>query len=112
MQGLALIDTWQGAPECKVNTHISVSGATGIDRIYATQSLITKKRGVEVVAAAFTYHLAGCIRLTVDLPILRMGRGMWKMGIAVLTENNCTEKMQTLWEQLRRHKGFFPDATM
>jgi endonuclease/exonuclease/phosphatase family metal-dependent hydrolase len=43
VHGLALTDTWQGNVERKVYTHYSVSGATRIDRIYATRDLVARK---------------------------------------------------------------------
>jgi len=43
---------------------------------------------------------------------MRRGRGLWKMDSAVITENACTEKLRTLWGQLQRKKGYFPDLTM
>ena len=44
---LALLDTWQGNPTRKVYTHYSASGATRIDRIYATRDLLERKLCVE-----------------------------------------------------------------
>ena len=96
VQGLAMIDTWQSTHHRKVYTHISGSGAFRLDRIYATKELIVRKRGVEVVPAALTDQLAVSLRLSVELPILRMGRGMWIITSAILTENTCTEKLRNL----------------
>jgi len=42
---------------------------------------------------------------------MRRGRGLWKMDSAAITENACTEKFITLWGQLKRQKGHFPDLT-
>ena len=85
VHGFALKDTWQGDPTRKVFTHCSVSGATRIDRIYASQQLLARKLRVEAVAEAFTDNLAVCLRMSVDLPILRAGRSLWKLGSAILT---------------------------
>jgi hypothetical protein len=59
------------------------------------KELISRKRGVEVVAAAFTDHLVVCLRLTVELPILWTGRGLWKMD-DVLTEITGTNKLRII----------------
>ena len=73
-----------------------------MDRTYVTKELNSRKRGVETVAAAFPDHLAVCLRLASELPILRTGRGMWKMDNDVLTEITGTNKMRTLWERLQQ----------
>ena len=97
VHGLALTDTWQGNPTRKVHTHYSESGATRIDRIYATREMLEKKLVVEAIVAPFTDHLAVCLRISIDLPIMRRVRGLWKMESAVINENACTEKLRTLW---------------
>jgi len=112
VHGLALTDTWQGNPTRKVYTHYSASGATRIDRFYATRELLERKMLVEAIVAPFTDHLAVCLRISIDLPCMRRGRGLWKMDSFVITENACTEKLRTLWGQLQRHKGYFSDLTM
>jgi len=55
--------------------------------MYATQELLVMKLGIEVVAAAFIDHLAVCLRLTVDMPILWGGRGRWKLHTDILNGN-------------------------
>jgi hypothetical protein len=101
VHGLALTDTWQGNNTHNVYTHYSVSGTARINRIYATQELLTRKLGVEVIVAPFTHHLA-----------IRMGRGLWKIDSAVLIENAYKEKLITLWGSLQRQKRYFADSTM
>jgi len=112
VHGLVLTDTWQGNPTRKVYTHLSASGATRIDRIYATREQLERKLFVEVIVAPFTDHLAVRLGISIDLPIIRRGRGLWKMDSAVIIENACTEKLRTVWGQLQRQKGYFPDLTM
>ena len=67
---------------------------------------------MEAILAPFTDHLAICLRITIDLPIMRRGHGLWKMDSAVITENACAEKLKTIWGQLKRQKGYFFDLTM
>jgi len=112
VHSLALRDTWQGNPTRNVYTHYSAPGATRIDGTYATRELLERKLGVEAIVAPFTDHLAVCLRISIDLPIMRMGRVLWKIDSAVITENACTEKLRTLWGQLQRQKGYFPDLIM
>jgi len=109
---LQLTDPWKGKTTRKVYTHYSVSGATRIDRIYATRELLESKLGVKAIVAPFTNHLAVCLRISIYLPIMRTGRRLWKMDSAVINENACTEKLRTLWGQLQRQKGYVPDLTM
>ena len=89
-----------------------MSGKTRIDQIYPTQELLARTLDIETVVAPFTDHLAVCLRISIALPIMRMGCGLWKMDSAIITENTCTEKMRTLWAQLQRQKGAFSDRTM
>ena len=67
---------------------------------------------MEATVAPFTDHLAVCLRISIDLPIMRRGRGLWNMDSAVITENAFTEKLRTLWGQLQRRKGYISDLTM
>ena len=112
VHGLTLTETWQGHPARRVYTHYSMSGKTRIDQIYPTQELLARTLDIETVVAPFTDHLAVCLRISIALPIMRMGCGLWKMDSAIITENTCTEKMRTLWAQLQRQKGAFSDRTM
>ena len=86
VHGLALTDTWQGNPTRKVYTNYSAPGANRIDRIYATRKLFERKLGVEPIVAPFTDHLAVCLRISTELPIMRRGRGLWKMDSPIITE--------------------------
>jgi hypothetical protein len=80
-------------------------GATRINRIYTTQKMIDRKIGVETVAATFTDHLAVVLRLTVDIPILRRGRGIWKMNAAFVEENMQGEVAPTMG-RLEKTSGY------
>ena len=61
INGLAMVYTWQPNNDSRVYTHISASGASRLYRIYVTKELNSRKWGVEVVATAFTDHLAVCL---------------------------------------------------
>ena len=74
--------------------------------------MINRKIGVEIVAAAFTDHLAVVLRLTVDIHILQRGRGIWKMNAAFIEENRCKEKLLEKWDLWKRQKRIFREATM
>jgi len=69
-------------------------GASKIDPIDTTKELSDMKIGVETVAAAFTDHLSGAMRLSVDVPIVRRGKGYWKMNTSVLSEEAFKERLR------------------
>ena len=108
IHGFALKDTWQHNPTNPTYTHYSISGVTRIDRIYTTQELLEKKLGIEIIAAASTDHRAELLRLAVDTPILRMGRGRWKMNKAMFRDKRIQESMKTKWTQWKQHKTYYP----
>ena len=108
IHGFTLKDTWQQNPTNPTYTHHSISGATRIDRIYTTQELLEKKLGIETIAAAFTDHHALMLRLAVDTPVLRMGRGRWKMNTAMFRDKRIQESMKTKWTQWKQHTKYYP----
>ena len=112
MHGIGLTATWLGNPTPNVCTHYSASRTTRIDRIYVTRELLERKLGLEATVAPFTDHLAIRLRICLDLRIVRRERGLWKMDSVIITDNACTEKLRTLWGQLRRQKAYFPGRTM
>jgi len=59
-------------------------GESRIDRIYTTKEMSDKKIGVENVKAAFTDHLSVVMRLSVDVPIVRRGKGFWETNTSFL----------------------------
>ena len=93
-------------------THYSISVATRIDRIYTTQELLEKKLGIEIVAAAFTDHHAVLLRLAVDMPIPRMGRGRWKMNNAMFRGKRIEESINTKWTYWKQHKRYYLGTTI
>ena len=94
VHGIELRDMWQSDPPEKGYTHYSLMGATRIDRICTTKDMSTKKVGVETLAAAFTEHLAVILRLSVEVPIIQRGRGLWKMNTSLFDEELVKEKLQ------------------
>jgi len=81
-----LQDKWRADPKRTVFTHYSPMCASRIERIYITKELSDKKIGVENVPTAFTDHLSVVMRLSVDVPIVRRGKGVWKMNTSILSE--------------------------
>jgi exonuclease III len=56
--GLELFDTWDQRNENRRYTHYTATGASRIDRIYATGNMMDKKPSTEICAVAFSDHLA------------------------------------------------------
>jgi endonuclease/exonuclease/phosphatase family metal-dependent hydrolase len=67
-----LSDSWDQNPVAPVYTHFSPAGATRIDRIYLTTSLIPLKVMCAIYPAAFTDHEA--VVLSINLPRHETGR--------------------------------------
>ena len=67
---------------------------------------------METLAAAFTDHLAMCLRMTVEEPIVRRCPGYWKMDVRILECKTSIQQFKTLWDQLKRLKHAFPNAPM
>jgi len=88
IRGVELQDVWRANPLRTIFTHYSPMGASRIDRIYTTKEMSDKKIGVETVAAAFTDHLSVVMRISVDVLIVRRGKGFWKINTSILSEED------------------------
>ena len=55
--------------------HYTPHGAARLERIYVTSNLSGQKVGVETVYAAFIEHLAVCLRIKLEAPLLQRSRG-------------------------------------
>jgi exonuclease III len=73
--GLGLIDAWNTSTSRRMYTHYTTTGASRIDRIYATINIMSKKLGVEIVAAAFPDHHAVILRIAISATLTLCGRG-------------------------------------
>jgi hypothetical protein len=102
---------WQADPSWKIFTHYSPTGALRIDRIYTTKELNAKKVGVETVAAAFTDYLAVILWLSVDVPMVQRGRGLWKLNASLLEEEAFREKIHQQWVTWMQQRRNYPDWT-
>jgi len=97
IQGLTLRDAWETNPAIHANTHYSSTGATRIDRLYISHTLYAKKASIITIPAAFTDHLAVVLRMTVETPLFRRGRGTWKMKTAVMATAATKHKLHQQW---------------
>jgi len=109
VRGFNLTGVWEANPLRHIYTHYTPTGASRIDRIYATKNLKPRKQGVETVAAAFTDHLAVVLRLSTDVPIVQRGRGYWRMNVFYLEESTFQGNFPTQWEKWQQPKKYYPD---
>jgi hypothetical protein len=74
--------------------------------------LLQRKKGIETIATAFTGQLAVSLHLTIDMLLMRRGRGIWKMDTAMLAEQTIIEETKTLWGQFQHQKHYFQNISM
>ena len=70
-----------------------------------------KKLGIEIIAVAFTDYHAIILRLEVDTPILRMGRGLRKMNTAMFRDKRVQNSMRIKWTHWHHHKNVTPEQS-
>jgi hypothetical protein len=100
---------WGTVSPREVYTHYTPHGAARLDRIYVTSKLNYQKVGVETVFAAFTDHLAVCLRIMLEAPLLQRGRGLWHMNTKLLGETTFRNRFQQEWTRWRLQEGKYPD---
>jgi hypothetical protein len=61
------------------------------------------------LAAAFTDHLSVIMRFSVDVRIVRRGRGFWKMNTSIPREEAFKERLRQKWAVWRQQRRFYPD---
>ena len=84
-------------PPRDIYTHDTPNGAERPDRLHVTPDLSGQKVGMETVRAAFTDHLAVCMHIHFEAPLVRRGRGLWKMNIKLLEETSFQDRLQQQW---------------
>jgi hypothetical protein len=62
---------------------------------------MTRKTGIATVAATFTDHLAVVLRLLWSMPIIRSGRGTWKLNGDILKSEHTMESIKQQWTRLK-----------
>jgi hypothetical protein len=70
-------------------------GASRIDRIYISETIKSKKTGLETRAAAFTDQFAIIMRMSIDAPVPTRGRGYWKMNTSLMEDNDFRQTLKT-----------------
>lgn len=107
IKGLGLHDTWQGQVQGRGYTHYTYQGAARLDRIYVTEDLLGGKTGAAILFAPFTDHMAATVRITLRTPMIRRGKGYWKMNNSLLKDQEIKGELMTnlkAWSA-RQRKG-------
>ena len=77
--------------------------------MYVTSNLNDQNVRVETVVAAFTDHLAVCLLVNLEAPLLQRGQDLWKMNRKVLEVTTIRSRFQqerTMW---KLQEGKYPD---
>jgi len=101
-------DVWQQHHARLVFTHYYPTGATRLDRFYATKELFSRKIAAETVVAAFTDHHTVTLRMAVDVPIIHTDRGMRKLNASLLHNAEWKAKLGQHWQQWKDINGYSP----
>jgi hypothetical protein len=92
---MQLQDAWVQRHGNEVYTHYTPHGASCIDRIYVTQTLLPHKRHTETVAAAFTDHLVVILNMECINTDTVRGNGYCKLSTALLKDEQINEPAAT-----------------
>jgi exonuclease III len=112
IKGIGLMDAWNPTQTRRGFTHYTATGASRLDRIYATKTIISKKTGIETMAAAFSDHNAVILRLEMDYQANYRGKGYWKMNINMLQGKTFQETFKAKWEKWKMNKKHYPTNVM
>jgi len=63
-----------------------------------------RKRGLETISAAFTDHFAVSLRISMNVPIVRRGRGTWKLNNDILATKHVIENLRNHWTLWKRQQ--------
>jgi hypothetical protein len=108
VRGLALADKWTQDPLRPTYTHQSPTGATRIDRLYASTYLLARKIGIEIIPAAFTDHHVVVLRITIpDYDLRRRRRrSRWKMDPMFIQDESLRAKIRQEMVKWRLRKRY------
>jgi hypothetical protein len=91
IQGMRLKDGWDSQKRRGGFTHFTAHSATRFDRFYFTESIATRKIGIETIPVAFSDHCAVAIRIETNTPPPTRGKGTWKMNTLLMNEHTFNE---------------------
>jgi exonuclease III len=105
VDGLDLTDTGCLARGARQYTHYTPTGASRLDRIYVSRTVLSRSPRTETRAVAFSDHMAVVIHTTCAVEVAAQGRGVWRMNAALLNSNATQSRLAeewTRWDALKR----------
>ena len=90
----------------KEYTYIRGNYASRIDRMYVTK-LYSNINVCETVPVSFSDH--NMIVTNIEIKSTAIGKGVWKLNVNLLTQDEVKENFLVLWENLKKGKGNFKD---
>jgi hypothetical protein len=90
---------WETAHGLGKYTHYTSRGGSRLYRIYTPRKPSDQKLGVERGLAAFTDHLAGVLRIALEVTPVWHGRSYWKMNTTLLGDKNFQKQMRKKWAE-------------
>jgi exonuclease III len=76
VRSLSIIDSWHPASARQIFTYYASQNASRIDRIHTSPSIVSQKRGSEVLPAAFTDHHAAVLPINLDVTQTSRRKGL------------------------------------
>jgi exonuclease III len=112
IHGLQLTDAWQQDPQRPVFTHHSPSGASRIDRFYASHEVLRYKTGIEIVPAPYTDHEAVVLRLLLPARERGLRRGRWRTNPRLFTDTHILNRIRGEWERWKTSRRYYANEVM
>jgi hypothetical protein len=107
VRGFHLVDVWAPAEGRRVYTHYTLNSAMRLDRIYVTRELLGGKRRSKTIVTALSDHLAVLVYMVLNVTIVRRGRGLWRMNVALIKEVLFRDKLLTSWMRWKQCQKYY-----
>ena len=108
VRALALADTWTQDPFDLI-THITRPMVPPGSTYLSSHTLLERKKGTEIIPAAFTDHHAVVLRLRINDNDVRSEPNRWKMNPLLMLNKNITHKISVQLAIWQNYKRFYPD---
>jgi hypothetical protein len=89
-----LIDFWANTFNRAIFTNYTTNSASRIGRLCFPPNLFQNKMGTEILATVFTDHLVAALLITMNIPILHVGRNCWKLNTRLLCDVDIIQRLK------------------
>jgi hypothetical protein len=110
--GLALNDVYDARCQHPPYTHYTNNGATRIDRVYVTDTLMTRKKDADTIIAPFSDHMTVVVKLTYPYQAIPLRMRLWKMNTSLLNDGAFRGTLKHLWTKWRTLVRYFPNKSV